>query len=281
MINKWRRQLYEILELSTGSPASRAVDAFLISLIILNVAAVTLHTVHSLADRHEAFFHLFEEISVIVFSVEYLLRMWVCVLNPTYRHPLAGRIRYFFTPFAIIDLLAIAPFYLPMIIPVDLIFMRALRLIRLLRMLKLGRYSESIRTMGAVIREKKEEITIAVTMSLILLLIASGLMYFIENAAQPELFSSIPAAMWWAVTTMTTVGYGDMVPVTPAGKVLGGFIAVLGISLFILPAGILAAGYAEEIRRKRERFIVCPKCGHEIETHKAQPRRDAPSDRDA
>jgi hypothetical protein len=121
-------------------------------------------------------FWLFEHFSVAVFTIEYVLRMWLCTENASYRHPLSGRIKYFFTPFAIIDLIAIAPFYLPMLIPVDLIFLRALRLVRLLRLLKLGRYSESIKLMGSVLKSKKEEISVAIAMSLILLIIASGLM---------------------------------------------------------------------------------------------------------
>jgi voltage-gated potassium channel len=232
---------------------------------VCNVIAVTLHTVHTLAVRYGELFWLFELFSVIIFTIEYLLRLWLCTENPSYRHPLLGRIKYIFTPLAIIDLLAITPFYLPMLIPVDLIFLRALRLIRLLRLLKLGRYSESIKMMGSVLKSKKEEITISLAMSLILLLIASALMYFIEGSAQPQVFSSIPAAMWWGVMTMTTVGYGDVYPVTPAGKVLASVIALLGISLFVLPAGIIGAGYATEIRRNKNERIVCSKCGHPIQ----------------
>lgn len=264
MLPKVKTKLYGILETPGGGPVGRIVDAFLIILIVSNVVMVTLHTMERLALRYGELFWFFELFSVIIFSIEYAFRLWVCTQNPSYRHPVFGRIRYFFTPLAIIDLIAIAPFILPMLIPVDLIFLRALRLLRLLRLLKLGRYSESIRTMASLLKSKKEEIAVSLTMSIILLLIASGLMYFIENAAQPAAFSSIPAAMWWGAMTMTTVGYGDVYPVTPAGKVLAGVIALLGISLFILPAGIIAAGYAAEIQRKKDESFVCPKCGNRI-----------------
>jgi voltage-gated potassium channel len=264
MISKLQKRLYDTLELSIGTVASRTIDGALISLIMLNVAAVMLGTVQSFALRHGTFLRLFETISIIVFTVEYAARMWICVLHDGYHHPVIGRIKYFFSPLALIDLIAIAPFYLPMLIPINLVFVRALRLIRLLRLLKMGRYSDSIRGMGSVVKAKKEELTVALTMSIILLLVASSFMYFIENGAQPDSFSSIPAAMWWAVTTMTTVGYGDIYPITPAGKVLGGFIAVLGIGLFVLPAGILAAGYAEQIQRKREHSVQCPRCGYRL-----------------
>ncbi len=254
-------KLYEMLELSTGSRAGRLANAMLVVLIIANVVAVTLHTVHPYAARYAREFRLFELVSVIVFSIEYILRMWVCTRDKKYGKPLTGRIKYFFSPLALIDLAAVLPFYLPMLIPIDLIFMRALRIMRLLRLLKLGRYSESIRTMGAVMNAKREELGVALAMSLILLLIASTLMYFIEGGAQPDVFSSIPAAMWWGVVTMTTVGYGDAFPITPAGKILSGIIAVLGIGLFILPASIIAGGYGEQIRERRGAQRACPHCG--------------------
>ncbi len=264
MISRWKTKLYDILETPASGRAGRIVDTFLIVLIVGNVVVVTLHTVRSLAPKYGSFFWYFELFSVVVFSIEYALRMWICTKNASYGHPVFGRIKYFFSPLAIIDCIAIAPFILPMLIPIDLIFMRLLRLFRLLRLLKLGRYSESIRTMAGLLKSKKEEIAVTLTMSIILLLIASGLMYFIENAAQPDSFSSIPAAMWWGAMTMTTVGYGDVYPVTPAGKVLAGVIAFLGISLFILPAGIIAAAYTAEIQKKKAERVVCSRCGNVI-----------------
>ncbi len=258
-----KAKLYEILETPAGGRPGRIADAFLVVLIVSNVALAILHTMPRLAGRYGTFFWRFELFSVVVFSIEYVLRMWICTENPAYRRPVLGRIRYFFSALAVIDLIAIVPFILPMIIPVDLIFMRSLRLMRLLRLLKLGRYSESMRMMGSILKAKKEEMAVSLTMSVILLLIASGLMYFIESAAQPEAFSSIPAAMWWGAMTMTTVGYGDVYPVTPAGKVLAGVIALLGISLFILPASIIAASYSAEIQKKKKGdHGVCPRCGN-------------------
>jgi voltage-gated potassium channel len=258
-----QKRLFRILETTAGGRTGRAVNAFLVGLIILNVLAVTLHTVPGLAAKHDSYFRNFEFLSVAVFSLEYVLRLWVCVLSEGYRRPLAGRIKYVFSAAAIVDLVAVAPFYLPMI-SADLLFIRSLRLLRLLRLLKLGRYSESIKTMGAVLKAKKEAITVSASMSAILLVFSSALMFLIENHAQPEAFSSIPATMWWAVETMTTIGYGDIYPVTPAGKVLAGIIAIIGISLFVLPAGIIATGYSEEIQRRKDKRLVCPKCGHVI-----------------
>ena len=150
-----------------------------------------------------------------------------------------------------------------MILPLDLRFIRIMRFIRLIRLLKLSRYSETLKTFSNVFKEKIEELMIALFLIIILLIIASCLMYYVEHQAQPEAFSSIPAAMWWAVATLTTVGYGDIVPKTLFGKILGAVIALIGIGLFAMPAGILAAGFAEQIAKKKK--IICPHCGRDVE----------------
>ncbi|MCZ7662877.1 MAG: potassium channel family protein [Thermoleophilia bacterium] len=162
-------------------------------------------------------------------------------------------------------ILAIFPFYVG-VGRLDLRFLRALRLFRLLRVLKLARYSESLALLGRVFRAKKEELVVTLCAVLFLLFLASSFIYYVEHEAQPEAFSSIPAAMWWGVATLTTVGYGDVYPVTVAGKVLGAIVAMLGIGLFALPAGILASGFADEMRRKRtDETAMCPHCGRQIE----------------
>jgi voltage-gated potassium channel len=158
----------------------------------------------------------------------------------------------------LVDLLAILPFYLPFLLPTDLIFLRAVRLMRLLRVLKLGRYSDAIQIFSQVVVRKKEQLVVAGFMVGILLIIASSLMYYFENEAQPDAFRSIPHAMWWAIITMTTVGYGDVYPITGMGRVLAAVIALLGIGMFAVPAGILSAGFVEY---GKERTHVCPHCG--------------------
>ena len=166
---------------------------------------------------------------------------------------------------ALVDLAAILPFYLPLFIKLDLRFVRALRLLRLFRIFKMGRYSSALQMLGRVVRAKKEEIFITALVLIMLLVVASGLMYYIEKDAQPKQFSSIPSAMWWGVATLTTVGYGDVYPVTAAGKILSAVIAILGIGLFALPTGILASGFIEELHKKETGKIICPHCGKEID----------------
>jgi voltage-gated potassium channel len=141
----------------------------------------------------------------------------------------------------------------------------------------LGRYSESLRTVTRVIRSKKEQLSVAVFVVAIMLVVASSAMYYLEHEAQPKTFSSIPAAMWWGVVTLTTAGYGDIYPVTTLGKVVGAMIALLGVGLFALPAGILASGFAEELRDRREEKQICPHCGRAID----EPRRAAGTNVDA
>lgn len=253
MIKRIKERLYEILEIAAvGDISSKVFDVCIMTLITLNVAAVILATVESLDSQYQYYFRIFEVFSVTVFSLEYLLRLWTCTLNENFRNPITGRLRYILTPFALIDLLAILPFYLPMIIPLDLRFIRAVRLFRLFRLFKMGRYSKAALMLKRVLKEKKEELVLIVFVVFLLLIIFSSLMYFIEKEAQPEAFSSIPAAMWWGIITLTTVGYGDVYPITPLGKILGALIAFLGIGMFALPAGILGSGLVEAIQKKEK-----------------------------
>lgn len=261
-----KERVYAVLEAAReGDRASRIFDLFLIVLIISNVIAVILETVQSVQRAYADVFRWFETISVIIFTVEYMGRLWTCTLDERYRHPVTGRIRFALTPMLIIDLLAILPYYVPMLIGVDLRFIRALRIFRLVRLLKLSRYSTAMIALSQVLREKKEELLITVTTIIVLLIIASSFMYYIEHEAQPDAFSSIPATMWWGIATLTTVGYGDVYPVTGLGRLFGACIAILGIGIFALPAGIIASGFVAYIEQKKKgEQDTCPHCGKEL-----------------
>jgi voltage-gated potassium channel len=264
-----KRRIHEILFITyPRDRAARAFGFFIITLIVLNVVAVILQTVKSLNDGYEAAFYYFEMASVAVFSVEYILRLWSCTIEEKYAHPVLGRLRYAVTPLALIDIVAIAPFY-PLaflgIKTANTASIRALRLFRLVRLFKATRYSHALQTMRRVLRAKKEQVLVTLLVVAILLVLLSSVMYFVEQSAQPDKFSSIPAAMWWGVSAMTTVGYGDVFPVTTLGKVLGALISLLGIGVFAMPAGILASGFSEELRTKHGHAKTCPHCGREIE----------------
>ena len=234
----------------------------LMGLIFLNVLTVILETVPSLANTHSHLFKTFEVFSVLVFTIEYVLRVWVCDRNPRYVG-IKGRLNFVVSPLLIIDLLSILPFYLPMLIPYDLRILRILRLVRVFRILKIAKYSDSMQLLGKVLINKKEDLVITFTVAIFLLVFASSIIYFIENDSQPGSFSSIPSAMWWVVGATTRLGVGPN-PATEIGMIFGALVALLGIGIFALPAGILASGLIEEIRVRKKTTIECPDCGKVI-----------------
>ncbi len=247
-----KQRIYQLLEASDqkGS-SSRIVDVFIMSLIVLNVIMVVMESVEEIYNAYTLWFYYIELISVIVFSIEYILRVWSISASDNYRGVL-GRIRYVFTPMALVDLLAVLPFYLPLF-GVDLRIIRMLRIFRLVRVLKFARYNSALNIIGNVFRSKREELLITIGFTAMMILIAATLMFYVEHEAQPEAFSNIPETMWWAIATLTTVGYGDVYPVTGLGKFFGGIIALLGIGIIALPSGIIASGFSDELRDKRNR----------------------------
>jgi voltage-gated potassium channel len=269
LYNRIQEEVYILLESQANdNKARKLVIYFIAAVILLNVFVVILETEYGFHAKYEPYFLAIDLFCVIVFSVEYILRLWVCVRNPRYSSPIIGRIRYAVSPLALIDMIAIAPFYLPMIFPIELRLLRLLRLLRIFRVLKLGRYSYAFETFADVLKSKKEELIITIIMVVIILILASSALYVVESETQPEKFSSIPDAMWWAVITLATVGYGDVYPVTPVGKFVSSLVALSAIGLFALPAGILAAGFAESIEKRcthtADQTLVCPKCGTEL-----------------
>lgn len=261
-----KRQIYEIIvaEHSEGF-LSRGVNRFLVVLILLNTLAVILDSVPSYSLNYGFFFRSFEVFSVVIFTVEYVIRIWTCNLDPKFNSIILGRLRFIVQPMTLIDLLAILPFFLPMLFPFDLRFLRMLRLFRMVRLLKIGRYSEVIKRLGRVLGAKREELIFTLGIVLLLIIVSSSLMYYVENPVQPEAFSSIPAAMWWGVATLTTVGYGDVYPITVIGKILGAIIAILGIGMVALPAGIIGSGFMEELQGNKNQKITCPHCGRDLD----------------
>ena len=265
--HRLRRRIWEITDgLRTDDPAERIYEWGMSVLILSNVVAVVLGTVPEIWGRFGAEFEVFEYASIFLFTIEYLARLWACVESPSYRRPILGRLRFALTPLALIDLLAIAPFFLTAM-DADLRFARSLRLFRVFRVAKLGRYVESLQLFGRVVVSRRQELLLTLMLAGILLISAASAMYFIEHEAQPVAFPHIPAAMWWAVTTLTTVGYGDILPITPFGRFLGSFVAVLGIGLFALPTAILGTGFLDELQRKKSESepVTCPHCGKSSE----------------
>ena len=257
-MGRLKRRTHEILEkAAAGDRTSRTFDICIMSLIVLNVLMVIVETVPWVEERYGTILFWAEVVSVAVFTVEYLLRVWSITSDPVYGGPLRGRMAFASSPLALVDLIAI--------LPIDLRFVRAIRLVRIFRLFKMGRYVRSLRRLAGILKEKKEELYIVLFVLVIMLILTSSLMYYVEHEAQPEAFSSIPASMWWGIVTLTTVGYGDMFPITPLGKLLGVVIAVLGIGMFALPAGILSSGFVDALERGEGTGRACPHCGKEID----------------
>lgn len=262
----FRKKVHSILEISIHSKSglSFVINFFLTIIIFLNTLSIILHTVPSIGQNYERFFHEFEIFSVIIFGVEYLLRLWSCVESECYKHPIKGRLRFVFSMWGLVDLLAILPFFITYFAK-DLGFVRILRLLRMLRLFRVSKYFHALIVIQRVIKEKQEELILSMVFIIFTLIISSSLVYYVEHEAQPKGFSSIPEAMWWGVNAMTTVGYGDLKPITPFGKLLGGVVAILGVSFFALPTGILASGFADQIRQQNgRRKITCPHCGNDF-----------------
>lgn len=252
--NALRKRVYEVIEVGRGEDStSRIVDLCLITLIILNVLGFLLETVPWIAKEYGDLLHAFNVFSVLIFTVEYGMRIWSCVEVPFLKRlaPGEARMRFAARPYMVIDLLAILPFYLAFLIPIDL---RVLRALRIFRFLKLARYSPAMHTlMRVLINERKALFGALMLMILMLLFSATGI-YFLENQAQPDKFSSIPESMWWAMATLTTVGYGDVSPITTIGKFWGSFVMILGLGMFALPIAIISTGFAQEVGRRD--FVV-------------------------
>ena len=265
-----KRWIFEALEVSDEKGnLSWYVDFFLMMLIGLNVFAFILETVDSIFALAPNFFIYFEYFSVVVFTIEYILRIWTANLHEKYANPLSGRVKFAFTPLALIDLLAILPFYLPLL-GVDLRFLRILRMFRLFRLLKFARYVAALEILGNVIKRQKEALIMSLVLLFFLLLFTSSMMYFVEHEAQPDSFSSIPSTMWWGIATITTVGYGDVYPITDLGKTLAGIIVIIGIGMIALPTGILVSGFMEHIEDEKassKPFRFCPHCGESLDAH--------------
>lgn len=263
-----RRRVWRILEIAEpGDRASLVFDLAIRALIAANVLAVVVESIPEVQDVGAQWFRVFDAVSVAVFSIEYLLRVWSAPEDERYEGAVRGRLRFAVTPLALVDLAAVLPAYLPML-GVDLRILRGVRLVRLVRILKLFRYSRALRSMGRTFRRKRAELLLTLSMVGLLLLVASTLMYYAEHTAQPDTFGSIPEALWWGVVTLTTLGYGDVVPMTLLGRIMGGVFALCGLLIVALPTAILGSAFIEEmggVPKPAREVTRCPHCGALLE----------------
>ena len=267
MYHATKKKVHILLHPELGNTKwDKILNAFIIILIMLNITAVMLETVPDIYEPYKEFFDNFDLVSLIIFTIEYVLRVWSSNHDPRYSHSLHGRLRYMMSTDALIDLLAILPFYVHVFVGFDLRVFRIFRLLRFLRLFRLTAYMKSARMVKNIFKTRANELMLSLVLILFFIIIASCLLYFAEHLAQPKVFSSIPATIWWAVVTATSVGYGDMVPVTTLGKTLSGILSLSGLAVFALPAGIITAGFLEEMRKiKPPKIHVCPHCGKSLD----------------
>lgn len=245
--------------------AGRIFGVFLMTLIAANVVAEMAETLPRYANDKDAmhYFHLFEAVSIYLFTFELLIRIWACTEDERFRHPVKGRLKFCMQPLTLLDIAAVLPFYLPKFTSIDGRALRTLRLLKLFHLTKAGVYSRSVQRMGRVLKENRANLLVIVFAVLLLLVISSTLVWHAEHEVPGTKFISIPATLWWAINTMVPVGYGDMVPVTDMGKVWASITAVLGISLFVLPAAVLAGAFSRDMRGESgdANATTCPHCG--------------------
>lgn len=279
MLKKVKTRLFNLIrDDDVNDLPANIFDGSIIALILINVILIILDT-FSFPDPYHAVSEAVETFSVAVFTLEYLCRLWVSDLQYPERSPGRARLHYIFSWMAVFDLLAILPFYLPFVFPFDLRVLRSLRLIHMFRLIRVNRFTTAFHTVTTVFRKKTQQLLSSIFLVGILMVVSSILMYDVEHEAQPEVFTNALSGFWWAISTLTTVGYGDIYPVTVLGKILSAVISVLGVGMIAVPAGILAAGFteaaAEAKAKAQEKGPVsgtenedekkyCPYCGHRL-----------------
>jgi voltage-gated potassium channel len=257
MGTQFRKQLFHILHKpARQNPWARYVNYLLAALIVSNAALVAIETLPSIGAKFHSIFVMFEVASTSLFALEYLARIWVCVEQGRYAHPVFGRIRYALSPLPILDLIVILTFWSV----VDLRFLRVARMVRLLKVLNLAHFEDSLQRVAAALSRRKELLIVAMALMVFCIYASAAILYQVEHNAQPNTFSSIPETLWWAMTTLTTIGYGDMVPITPFGKLCAGLISVFGIGVFALPTAIVTAAIVEAGATDRG-IVICKHCG--------------------
>jgi voltage-gated potassium channel len=282
-VQGYREKIFLIIDNESKSTLkSQIFDSVIMFLIVLSILSIIVESFHTTSIKYHHELYLLELSTIVVFTVEYLLRIFTADLKYKSENLSYGQsvFRFITSSNGIVDLIAVLPFYVPFFVALDLRFIRIVKITRLLRVLKLGSLSSSIGTVSSILIEKKSELTLTLFVTFILLLVSSTIMFNLENEYQPEQFPNIIATFWWAIATLTTVGYGDVYPVTGWGRLVSGVIAVLGIGLVALPTGIISSAFIEQFSEKEsetsiqshsdcqalfgQAYAYCPYCGEKL-----------------
>jgi voltage-gated potassium channel len=277
LIGKTKKYLYDTMEVPASEDQQGLVyELFMAVLIILNAVAMIVGTVSSVQQQYDWILTPFEYFSILIFSVEYLILLWVCTENPAFADPIRGRIRYIFTPIALINLASFLPAYIPFLMPFDMRALRLLRLFRIIRLLKLTKYSDSLKIIFRALEAKKEQFILTFIAVIVFVIITSIFVYYAENGTNPsESFSDLPRTIWWGLETLSPVSGEDAVPITMPGKLIMTLYALLQIAIFAIPAGIMCSAFDEQWAKEYDdqkaaaaelaaesRIVSCPHCAN-------------------
>jgi len=255
--NKGRTLREKIFSLLHPTPTSgelhHVIDNLIMLSVLASVVSIILETVPEIHQVFSGVFYAIEITTVTIFTVEYIGRVYACCELEKYNRPLLGRLQYMSSPSALIDLLAILPFFVGLVFH-ETLDLRFLRVFRLSRLLKLTRYTGTLNTMYKAIHRERRVLFAAAFMMILLVILTASLGYELEHDAQPDKFDTIPAAMYWAVITLASVGYGDLTPITPLGRAMTVGISLIGIGIFAIPAGLMASAFTDQLRIDREAF---------------------------
>jgi voltage-gated potassium channel len=266
MVENIRWRIYNVIrDDDKNDLVSNIIDAVIVIAISINVLIILLDTFSSIHEKYKYIFDRIELILTVFFAGEYLIRVWTSVYIYHDLDKYKARIRYIFSFKGLIDFIALIPFFIQIIINIDFDFLRIIRLFRILGILKINRYTNSLLNVGKVIKSKSIQLISSMFVVSVLILFSSVLMYYIENEAQPDKFDNAFSGVWWSIATLTTVGYGDIYPITVLGKILGVIIAFLGIGLVAVPTGIISAGFIEQMNESKEVKKYCPYCGKRLQ----------------
>lgn len=250
-----RQTFYALESPRKAKPLARMVGAFLFVLIVANAVVVFVSSQPGLDAGWAGAINAFYTFSTVCFMAEYIARVWIADLAFGNCSRAMARVKYVFSPLGIIDFLSFAPNVIAWFIPMTPLLRTLVNVVRLVRLVKISRYMRGLRAIGKVIQKRRHEIVAAFLVLLLLIIVASVIMYEIENPAQPEKFDSLLSGIYWAVTTITATGYGDLVPITPAGRIVGSIIMFLSVALVAIPGGIMSAGFVAEFQNSSYRKI--------------------------
>ncbi|NBW01614.1 MAG: ion transporter [Betaproteobacteria bacterium] len=249
-----RQQVYALINpTDTSGKLHEYFDTLIVWWVLISVSAVILESVQMLEGVFHVEFVVLDAVAVMIFSIEYILRLYSCVEDPRFQGAVSGRLRYAKSPIAVIDLLAIVPFYLEVLLH-SIVDLRFLRIFRLMRLLKLTRYTQATGTLFKALKREWPIIAASTFIMLLLVVLTASLGYLFEHEAQPDKFENIPQSIYWAVVTLASVGYGDISPVTPVGRLMTMIMALVGIGIFAVPAAILSTAFNDQLHKDREQM---------------------------